>query len=93
MPDNKVRDTQLENVSGGVVVDRHNYVKINLDNIEGYEYRCKTCGYVGYESKSAYPGFCPRCKAENKYEKTGRFYMDYETCRKATEGAFYGTDY
>lgn len=88
---NKLNKGQTENVSGGVMVDGHSYVKIDQKDIEGYEYRCRTCGYIGYESKSALTGTCPRCQAAGKYQKTGRFYMDYNKCNaSATHTYYYG---
>ena len=96
MINDQINDTQLENVSGGVNVGNHNYVKINLDDIEGYEYRCRTCGYVGYERKGSSPKSCPRCQAKagrgGKYANTGRFYMDYNTCNASVTNAYYGND-
>ena len=92
MLDNQINDTQLENISGGVNVENHNYIKINLDDIEGYEYRCRTCGYIGYEHKNSSPNLCPRCQATGKYARTGRFYMDYNTCNASATNAYYGND-
>lgn len=92
MSKNQINDKQLESVSGGVNVEGRNYIKINLDDIEGYEYRCKTCGYVGYEQKNSSPTLCPRCQAKNKYSKTGRFYMDYNICNSSATNAYYGND-
>ena len=85
---NQINDKQLENVSGGIMVDGHSYVKINKKDIEGYEYRCKTCGYVGYNKQTR----CPRCNAEGKYEKTGRFYMNYNKCNSSATNAYYYND-
>ena len=62
---------------------------VTLKNIEGYEYRCRTCGYVGYESKGALTETCPRCQASGKYQKTGRFYMDYNKCNASATDAYY----
>ncbi len=85
LKNNKINDKHMEKVSGGITVDGHNYVKINKKDIEGYEYRCKTCGYVGYNSQA----LCPRCNAEGKYEKTGRFYMNYNKCNSSATNAYY----
>lgn len=88
---NKLNENQTENVSGGVMVDGHPYVRINQRDIEGHEYRCRTCGYIGYESKNAEPvtGTCPRCQNAGKYQKTGRFYMDYNKCNASATDAYY----
>lgn len=92
MPNNnKINEEKLENVSGGVMIDGQMYVKINEDDIEGYEYRCKTCGYIGY-SKTTDDATCPRCNAQNKYYKTGRFYMDYNKCNGSATKAYYYND-
>lgn len=81
---NKLNENQAKNVSGGIVVDGHTYVKINKNDIEYYEYRCKTCGYVLYNTKDI--GYmrevCPRCRYRS-LEKTGRFCVDYDKCTSA----------
>lgn len=82
---NKLNENQAKNVSGGIVVDGHTYVKINKKDIESYEYRCKTCGYVLYINKDI--GYyirevCPRCRYIS-LEKTGRFCVDYDKCISA----------
>lgn len=91
LDNNKIDEKQAENVSGGVIVDGHSYVRINQKDIEGYEYRCKTCGYVGYKKKDSGPKNerCPRCLTPGKYCETGRFYMDYNKCNSAATDAYY----
>lgn len=87
---NQINDKQLENVSGGIMVDGHSYVKINKKDIEGYEYRCGTCGHLIY-NKNMCPKCprCPRCNAEkDKCKKTGRFYMDFEKCNSSAIDAY-----
>lgn len=88
---NKINENQAENVSGGIMVDGQAYVRINQRDIEGYEYRCRTCGYVGYKQKNSQPTneTCPRCQAKGKYQKTGRFYMDYNKCNSSATDAYY----
>ena len=91
LDNNKINEKQAENVSGGVMVDGRSYVRINQRDIEGYEYRCRTCGYVGYREKNSGTAneTCPRCQAQGKYQKTGRFYMDYNKCSSAATDAYY----
>lgn len=82
---NKLNENQAKNVSGGIVVDGHTYVKINKKDIEYYEYRCKTCGYIGYNTKDTgcILETCPRCHSMGKLGKTGRFCVDYDKCTSA----------
>ena len=89
--ENKINEKQEEKVSGGVMVDGRSYVRINQNDIAGYEYRCKTCGYVGYKQENAGSRCetCPRCQSEGKYQKTGRFYIDYNKCNASATSAYY----
>jgi len=84
----KIDNDSMESVSGGVVINGHRYVKINKNDIEGYEHRCQTCGYIGYENSK----ICPRCQSENKCVKTGRFYLDYEKATKSATDSFFDKD-